>query len=384
MLIPLLLVLTTTVPASPPGQEVNPVYVDFANALERGINAREGRVIDDHVDIDKLFERSTQGIPASQKFAEGFKKGMRGQGMQFGAQLVRFMDDSSTFKLLNLRTEKGRTRALYRSASDSGLNYIDFDLARNAKGEAVIIDIYPYMAGEYSSETLRRIYLAGVAEVEQGLLDKLMGKEQEFLKNMPKMTQMGRLIQERKHQEALDMYGQMAPSMQKHKSVMLMRLMASMQVGEAEYQKSIDDLEKTFPGDPSLDLISIDGHVMRKDYAAALRSLDRLDARVKDPYLQFMRASVVLGKENNEGVAEAKKYLQLAIKEDVTLTQAWWALISLALQEKQYAETARLLTAIERDAGVELADLNGIVEYEGFVKSAEGKAWIKKRKAAKR
>jgi tetratricopeptide (TPR) repeat protein len=380
MLISLLLVLTTTVPAQPDDSEVKPVYVAFANELERGINAREGQVIDDHVDIDRLFERSTKDIPASKKFADGFKKGMRSQGMQFGAQLVRFMDDSSTFRLLNLRVEKGRTRALYRSASDSGLNYIDFDLARDEKGQVIIVDIYPYIAGEYSSETLRRIYLAGMAELEQGLLDKLMGKEQEFLKNMPKMTQMGRLIQERKHQEALDTYGQMAPVMQKQKSVMLMRLMAAMQVGEAEYQLAIDDLEKTFPGDPSLDLISIDGHVMRQDYAAALRSIDRLDRRVKDPYLQFMRASVMLGKPD---VPEAKKYLQLAIKQDVTLTQAWWALISLSLTDKQYAETARLLTGIERDAGVELADLNGISEYEGFVKSREGKAWLKKRKAAK-
>ncbi|MBN1204320.1 MAG: hypothetical protein JXB05_05295 [Myxococcaceae bacterium] len=376
MLIPLLLVLATTPPPPPALSKVDPVYHAFAEELERGITAREGGAIDDHVDADRLFARTTQGITAPKKFEEGFKKGLRERGLQFGKQLVGSMDDSSSFRLLRVRTVPGATRALFRSASDSGLNYFDFDLARTQTGEVVIVDIYPYISGEYLSETMRRVYLASMADLEQGLLDKLMGKEQEFLKDLPKMQEMMRLIQEKKFPEALAAYGKMAPSVRKQKQILLMRRIAAEQVGEAEYQKAITEIEQAFPGDPALDLVSIDGHILRKDYAAALRSIDRLDKRVKDPYLQFLRGSVVLGKGD---VPEAQKYFQAAIHEDVTLTDAWWALIGLSLQEKQYAETARLLTAIEREVGVELADLRGIEQYEGFVKSAEGKAWLKKR-----
>jgi tetratricopeptide (TPR) repeat protein len=380
MLLPLLLVLATTPPPPTAAPEAEPVYRAFAEELERGITAREASALDNHIDLDRLFERTTQGITAPKKFADGFRRGLHEKGLQFGKQIVGAMDDSSSFRLLKVRTVKGTPRALFRYASDAGLNYFDFDLARRPSGEVVVIDIYPYISGEYMSETMRRVYLASMAELDQGLLDKLMGKEQEFLKNMPKMQEMMRLVQEKKFPEALAAYGKLPPAIQKQKQILLMRRIAAEQVGEAEYQQAITDIEQAFPGDPALDLVSIDGHIMRKDYAAALRSIDRLDKRVRDPYLQFLRGSVVLGGGDVPG---AQKYFQAAIDEDVTLTDAWWALIGLSLQEKQYGETARLLTAIEREAGVELADLRGIEQYAGFVKSAEGKAWLKKRGAKK-
>ncbi|WP_224249745.1 tetratricopeptide repeat protein [Hyalangium gracile] len=381
MLLPLLLVLAAA-PAAPAAasSELEPAYLAFAQQMEQGITDGQGQVIDSNVDMDQLFARISKGIPAPKEFADSFKEGMRRQGMQFGKQIVALRGENAAFRLLNARTEGGVPRALYRSSSDAGLNYLDFELARNAKGEVIIVDIYTFISGENFSETARRMYIAALADAQKGILDKLMGKEQEFLKELPKMQKMQQLFLEKKYPEVLDTFAKMGASMRQHKPVLLIRMSAAEKVSEAEYQKSIAEFEKAYPGDPSLDLVSIDGHLLRKDYPAVLKTIDRLNRRVKDPYLPFLSASVLLDKGDT---AEAKKYFEEAIRTDVHYNDAWFALIGLSLQEKAYADTASLLTRFEKDGGAELSDLTGIKEYEGFVKSPEGKAWLKKRKQKK-
>ncbi|MFL5345647.1 MAG: tetratricopeptide repeat protein [Hyalangium sp.] len=375
MLLPLILVLAAAPATPPPASEVEPDYLAFLQQAERGINAGQGEALDAHIDIDRLFERISRGVSAPKEFADSFKSGLRSQGMPFGKQLVTARGANASFHLLNVRREAGLTRALFRASSDAGLNYIDLDLERDPKGAVVIVDIYPYIAGEYVSESARHMYLAALADVQQGMLDKLMGKEQEFIKNMPKMQQMQRLLMEKKYQAVLDTFEQLPASMRQQKPVLLVEMTAAEKVSEAEYKRAIATFEKAFPGDPSLDLVSIDGHLLRKDYPAVMSTIDRLDSRVKDPYLKFLRASVMLDKKD---LPAAKKYLDEAVHADPHLTQAWFALIGLSLQEKNYAETSRLLTAIERDAGVAVSNLDGVKVYEGFVQSPEGKAWRKK------
>ncbi|MCI0569825.1 MAG: hypothetical protein L0Y66_03670 [Myxococcaceae bacterium] len=241
------------------------------------------------------------------------------------------------------------------------------------------MDAYIFVAGERLSETLRRMYLAGAAEVDQSLLNRLLGKEQAFLRSVPKMLEMQRLLREQKFKEALAVYAELPAMARQEKANMLLRLAAAVQVGEAEYSQAIGDFEKQFPNDPALDLVSMDGHFLRKDYAATLRSIARLDRRVQDPYLQFIRGSVQLEKGDRK---EAKARFQAAIDQEPTLQVAYFTLLGLSLQDREHKETARLLTALERDAEITLNDLEGVEEYAEFVKSREYKAWKKQRAAA--
>jgi tetratricopeptide (TPR) repeat protein len=352
--------------------------VAFTEELEQGITAGDASVLDTRIDLERLIERSTRDTSTPKTFAEGFAKGMRRSGMNLGKQLVDARDEESDFHLLRLRMERGAPRALYRVISKAGINYLDFELARNAEGKVVIADVYPHISGELFSETLRRMFLMAANEAGYDLLDKLMGKEQEFLKNLPKLQAMQRLGQEEKFAEVVKTYAELPPSLRQVKSFALLRLNAAAHLEEAEYQRAIDDFMKAWPEDPSVDLISIDGHMMRKDYAAVLKSIDRLDQRVRDPYLQYLRGSVLLEKGDDK---EARRLFQAAIDAEPTLVTAHWVLIGLSLQDKKYKDTARYLTAIERDAGVTLNELEGLEQYEGFVKSPEYKAWSKERKA---
>ncbi len=367
---------TPAAPASAKGPAMDPAYVAYTAELERGINAGDPSVLDSHFDLERIIERSTRDTSTPKGFAEGFGKGVRRSGIKLGKQLVDAQDEESDFHLLRLRMDGGAPHALYRVISKAGINYLDFELARNAQGEVVIVDVYPHISGELFSETLRRTFLQAASEAGHDIMDKLLGKEQEFLKNIPKLQTMQRLAQEEKFAEVVETFDKLPPSLRQNKSFLLLRLNAASHLEASEYQKAIQEFEKAWPNDPSLDLISIDGHMLRKDFPAVMKTIDRLDARVKDPYLQYLRGSVMLEKGDGK---EARRFFQAAIDAEPRLVLPYWVLIGLSLQDKKYKDTARYLTALERDAGVTLNNLEELEQYEGFVKSKEYKAWNKER-----
>jgi tetratricopeptide (TPR) repeat protein len=380
MLTLLLLVLAAQPTAAPTkAPAMDPAYVAYTTELEQGIHAGDATLLDTRVDMDRLLERAMRGTSAPKAFHDGFASGVRRSGMQLGKQLVATREDDSSFRLLRLRMEGGAPHALYRvMTSQGGVNYLDLELARNAEDQVVIADFYPYITGEPFSETMRRMYLQAAKEAGYNLVDKLMGKEQDFLKNASKLQEMQRQVQEKKFAEVVKTFDALPASLRQNKPFLLLRLTSASQLDEAAYQKAIQDFEQAYPNDPSLDLISIDGHMMRKDYATVMKMIDRLDQRVKDPYLQYLRGSVMLDKGDRKA---ALGHFKAALAGEPTLALAHWVLIGLSLQDKQFKDTARYLDAIERDTSVELGDLEEVEQYEGFVKSPEYKAWKKKRAA---
>jgi tetratricopeptide (TPR) repeat protein len=394
MLLPLLALLAAT-PATPPaaaqapaGEEsrearIDPAYLAFAQALEKGINARDGDALDAHIDRDAIYKKCTDGVKVDPDFAAGFKSGFqKGSALDLGKQLIESFDEESSFTLLRARTVKGVPRALFRSLSARGLNYLDLELTKDAKGQVRVVDIYPYVSGEFISETLRRSYLAAAADTNQGLVDRLMGKEQTYIKNLPRLQAIQQAFQAGKHEEVLRLYGQLPASFKNEKMAMLLRLQAAAALsveGEA-YAQAIADYEKALPNDPSVELVSFDGYLLRKDHAGAIRTIDKLDRRVRDPYLSVLRGNVMLDKGDT---AEARRHYVAAITAEPTLLVGHWSLIGLALQEKKYKEVGERLDGLEATGLVRLNDLETVPEYEGFVKSPEYKAW-KKRRAAKK
>ena len=59
--------------------------------------------------------------------------------------------------------------------------------------------------------------------------------------------------------------------------------------------------------------------------------------------------------------------------------QAYWGLIGLMLERREFSEVAKWLTRIDRQAGVALRDLRTISEYKEFVESPEGRGWLSSR-----
>lgn len=345
---------------------------EFARALEERIAAGTD-ALTPALDAEALLNRALEGIGGDEEFRAGYKKGAAGGMRALGEQLVANVKAGGGFKFLRLHAEGTKTFALFRSLQVSGVNYLDLELSAPKGGPVRVVDIYVYDAGERLSDTQHHLLLVAVAERNQGLLDKLAGKEQVLLKNLPALTAMNTATREQRWDDVLRTFGTLPEPLRKEKLFLRLRLAAAMNVGGDTYVRAIEDLQKAWPNDPSSDMAAIDGALLKKKYGESLKAIDRLAARVGgDAYLLVMRAGVYVtwGKR-----PEARKALELAISQEPDLLEPYWSLITFALEDKRFDDVARLLAGVEKTGKVALADLGTVPQYAEFAASEAGKRW---------
>ncbi len=355
-------------------------FRDFAHAVEAGIN--EGHAEALTVDVIALFRRVTADIPTSDEFKAGFVRGMKKAGgdksvsQKFGEQLVSSVREGGSLKLLRLHSVNGETHALYRLVSGKqALNYIDLHLERSAPGPVRVSDLYLYLLGETFGDSLRRLYLLGAASAQATYLDRLMGKEQTLVKFAGAFKEVQQLQQEGKHAEVVAAVAKLPPEVRKEKYFLLIRVSEAQALGdEAQYRRAIEAYEAALPDDPSLDLISVDGEFLRKQYDRALNRIDRLDRRVHDPYLEFLRGSILFAKGDERG---AGQHYRAAVQAEPTLSQPYFGILTLALKQKDFKLTAETLTALQKNTPVVLKNLETVPAYAEFVRSKEYRSWKK-------
>ncbi|MEJ7639603.1 MAG: hypothetical protein WKF75_16915, partial [Singulisphaera sp.] len=159
------------------------------------------------------------------------------------------------------------------------------------------------------------------------------------------------------------------------KNLLLLRLQAAPNLGDEEYTAVIEDFRKYHPDDPCLDILSIDTSILKKDYAKALASIDRLDKAVGgDPYLDSLRANVYLDGQKPDAARQAARR---ALEREPTLIDAYWSLVAISLKEREFAETLELLNAIGEKFDIVFEDLGTMPEYAEFVETPQYQQWLK-------
>ncbi len=375
----LLWLLLATTPSAPtpssetPPQDVEPAFLAFATDLRDSLQAGDPSLLDERVDLDRLLQRATRDLPASQAVLDELTRDVRENGLKLGGALLASKDETLRVRLLRVELHQGAPRALFRLLSSGGLNYYAYELARDDQGRVVITDIYVYMAGELFSESLRRVYLMSALERGQEPDTKLVRREPGLLDNMPRFRRIHRLLDAERYQEVVDEFSRLPPSVLADKSLQLIRLKALMQLGGAEYQRSLQAYEKAFPGDAVMDLLALDDSRLSGRPEEMMRVLDRLDRKVGDPYLHYLRAQVKLQQDD---LVAAKHFLLKAIQGDPTLYEPYIELFSLAIGEGDYAQAILVLEGLERGAGVDVMNID--VSDAGFLASPEYREWLRR------
>lgn len=351
--------------------------LEIARKIEASIREGDGKDVDVILDRAKLVERSLKGAPGDAKFKAGFRAGLL-KSFSLGpalAQVVR--ENGGTYTFLRLRAEGDTRRALFRMVLGDSFNYHDFRIETEAGGALQVTDTHVFLSGEWLSETFRRSYL-GLVAAEPGMLGKLTGKENEYVKALTKINEMTTLKQEGKSAEALRVFAALPPEVQKDKMALLLRYQAAAEAAPSELPKILADFEKAHPGDACLPAISIGAHLEAGRLDKALAALDAVDASVGgDAYLDVQRASVHL---RAKAFDKAKVSALRAKDREKGLADAYWTLVTISLEEKAYGDTLKWLRAVEKDLGLEISDLTKIEIYAGFVKSPEHEEWLKGKK----
>ncbi len=354
--------------------------VAFGTALENQAAAGNLSAFNDAINWDAILDRAVGGISVDDRMKNGFRQGVLqtvGQPQGLPSQIIQQTEQGGDYKYLGTHMVGDEKRVVFRLrlSGDRGVNYHDMKVLKNEQGQTKAVDIYVLMSAEFMSKTLRRAFIPLAAEQSKSVFQKLTQAENDFVKNVTKFQKMTQLYRSGEFPQVETVYRSLPDSMQQEKNIMLIWLQAASQISDAKYANAIKDFRRYHPNDPCVDIISIDSHILKGQYDEALQCIDRLDESVGgDPYLNVMRANIMLGKGDN---ASARKFATLAVKEEPTLPPAYWALVSVSLADKNYDETVQQLNLLKTKFALAFDDLTQVPDYADFVKSPQYKDWVK-------
>ena len=333
--------------------------------------------------INQLFDKTyilNQVIVKSddsyvKNFNKGFESGLM-QSFNYGKIITNELGDTGSFDFLRSRiNEKGEYHLLFRLSGDEGLNYHDYKL-KEVEGEVKIVDVYFFMSGEYLSKTLKDGYNAALSN-KPNIITKLLKKT--VADDFVKVLKIKNLLAEQKYQEAYKLYKTISSEIRKQKSLQLVGMQVAYYIDDATYQKEIEKYEKSFPNDPSLYLISIDGAFLKGNYDRVLNLIRKLDKAIGgDPYLDSFRANVFFAKGELE---TAMKYANQMLGNYPFYVESYTTKLSILVEQKNFKSALETLNSFYSMFGLEKQDMDEAmaVDYPELIKSSEYKEWLKQK-----
>ncbi len=365
--------------AAPPAVSVGPPVTEaeawaFGDQVTVAMKAKNVAALAKLLRLDDLIERSVSDYGMTADELKGFRDGLAKSGG--GQKVLSFWAEQlggDSTRRLRVGSRDGRTTILTRMAGDGGLNYLEFTLIRTADGAVAAEDIYTLANGEKLSQVLRRLTYPMLTALRKG--DKsAAGKAQ--LDRMERMSKLSQAMRAGQMDETARLYRGLPADMKDEKAFMLVGLQALAQTDDAGYLAELERYRKLFPNDPSVDLMSVDYHFLKKDVPELKACLRRIEQAVgADPYLWVLEANLLT---TTGQPAEAKKLAEKAIQDEPTLAEAYWSVATAALATDDHQETARVLRQIVEK--FDTTDPDGVAatpEYARFVKSPEFAAFRK-------
>lgn len=349
----------------------------FGRELADCVNRGEKVKTIEPLDCDALGKRVVKGLDFSEKdqvdfiqsFSESFKQ-------SFTSQLKAW--ESAHF--IRVSTVKGEKRVLIRIISSEGaVNFIDWVCAPDEQGGIKTIDFFSYLTSELASETTRRGVLPYVAEKNRGLIERLTKGEGAYVRAFSNVTEAMKFFQSGDSDKALGILEALPDEVKTTPFILIIRLQVAQKADKKVYARVIEEWEKARPGDPSLDLVSIDGCIGRKDYDGCIRHLDALQKRLGgDGYLQAMKANVYVIAGNTD---KARSTIKEAVAQEPTLPNSYDIWFNLELKAKNWSSLVEALTKFETNfPKVDLwKGIQAEASWAPFRESAECKAWLEKR-----
>ena len=360
--------------SSPPVTEEEALAV--GHAVEDAIARGDIDAFTSQFNWHDFATRTAEGMPIGASDGRPLREVMYERaakmGPQLAAKMIAEMGPNGSFKLLRVITRDDGKRLLLRmSRPDTGLNYMEICLARDATGVRGV-DIYTWSAGERISELLQRI-IAGLISGSAGASSS---------PNRIDVSQVSAQVRELSAaavsgdiDRASEVYSSLPESLQHHKTVLMLRILAGLRAGDAD-GNAIDEYGERFPDDPFYRVAKVHSHIARDELDEALKAIDDVDQAVGgDPYLDLWRGKIWIAQGRLD---DAERVAGEQIRLDRLNVAAWFLLVAVQLERGDFKKTAELLTTMRDELGVEFDDLTTKPEYSDFVESPEFATWIKR------
>jgi hypothetical protein len=334
----------------------------ISQRLQTALDARDLKAIESLID-DETFETRSMSIAPEMP---GMREAVR------DARLVRsfkvILQSEMKLRVKGPHSRDGRQTILVRACQPTGgVGFLELLVVADDLGLPRFGDLYTYTLAEWTSETLGR-----VAATALPALQKRQDAEANRLRLTTRMTER---LARNDYEGCLEAYAALDAQGKKRRNVQIFRICAlgSLPDCSDDYAAALVAFEKQFPDDGSLMLLMIDRYALSGDIDRALRCIAQLAAVVgPDAELDALAGTIATLGDRFEA---AKALAAQAIAKEADCENAYWLLVSLSLEEKAFAETKRLLLALEQQLGVEIADLAEIPVYADFLASGERAKW---------
>jgi hypothetical protein len=326
---------------------------DFAKKIEISIGKRDGTMLDESIDEKALFKKMDL---EPGKNAKSFQSGLK-KGMKMGTKITESLTEKGTYSLIKQYEKDKVHHLLFRLYDEGSINYHDYELNRS-DGRPKVADIFIYMSGENFSETLKTIFVQFQDELSGPLENESTG----WVKKMPDIRS---LITKGKHQEALDIYNSMPEKIKRGRVFQIVHVEICSGLSDEEYSKAIADYETLYPNEPNMQLLLIDGYIIRKDYDKALNAVNELDKMIdKDPLLDFHRAMCYTLMKDDEKRVEC---LERLIKNLPDFEEGILELLADYLETNQFEKAKPLVDRFKNKSEFNQATLTMLLnQYPGY------------------
>ncbi len=272
------------------------------------------------IDWDVLLARATADTTAPARFHAGFLKGAKESAStsSYAKQLASMAEQGAKLSLLRVRgDENGRSALIRILPAGGGVSYSEMLLTKDASGTVRAADVYIYATGEYMSDTFKRMYKFAAGS-EPTFMERLQKKKNPVVRMASMYKEMGDHVTSGRHVQAVALFQQMPPELRKEKSILVGYVTASSNLDNEQYQKAIEELRKAYPNESGIDLMLIDGFILKERWDDALAAIDRLDKDLDgDPYLDTLRANLATAKGDS---AAADRYARRAVEREPALS----------------------------------------------------------------
>lgn len=148
---------------------------------------------------------------------------------------------------------------------------------------------------------------------------------------------------------ALKAVDALPPALRKERGVQMLRVRAAVGLGPDAYKQALGELAQTFPDDPAIALIEIDGALDVADFAAALHWIDVLENVIGvDAFIESTRVVALIRKGDLD---KALERAEAAVKLEPTLTRALEIKLDVLIARKQWADVLDVMTELETHHG---------------------------------
>ncbi len=361
----------------------SPGEVDaLVKAVEIAVAHQDSSAFNALIDEGKMTDRILAGLNLKEEFRTGFIQGMReGGGLtNLSTEILGAVQNGGEYTFVRLVQVGDEQRPLFRLIlpGSGGMNYHELVVTVDAQKKSRIADINVYLSGELLSQSIRRLVLPAVAAQDAGIMARLSGAESEFIKNINTMQKINELSTAEKFREAMPMFATLPESLQKDKTVLLMKLLIAQNIDDAEYANVIRDLERYFPNDPARDFRAMDLLAIQGEHEQLIKTVDRLLVSIQDPYLNILKVDSLIALDRTE---DARKAVAEAKAVTLDRLDVYWVEVAMLLKAKDHAATAAALDEIGEKFQMTFGDLTTIPDYAEFAASSIGQEWMAKHSA---